>query len=178
MQRLRNIFLCFSKRIIMENKDVNMVEIPKSKISQMHLLFFLINLVIPIILDHFALVRDVMFANPISVALNPDTFDLNPLFNYKLSMIISIVLVSVYIIVAIVASIIKSFDRSFLNVTALIAAVVYLLFFVIFLFPPLEGWQLYLLFIAYLGRYFLAIGGILYLILLLSQTKRAVQEMM
>lgn len=162
----------------MEIKDEDIVEIPKSKISQMHLLFFLINLVIPIILDHFVVVRDVMYTNPIIVALNPDTFNLNPLFNYKFSMIISIVLVGVYIIVAIVASIVKSFDRSYLNVTALLAAIVYLLFFVIFLFPPLGGWQLYLLFIAYLGRYFLAIGGILYLILLLSQTKRAVQELM
>ena len=172
----RNTYLCFFKRNLMNTKEEVSVEIIKGKVTRIHLLVFLVNLVIPIFLDQFVIVRDVMYISPILIAFNPDLFDVNPAFNYSISMIISIVMVAVYIIVALVISVVKSFEFSYLNVTALISALVYLLYFVVFLYPPLGGWHLYLLFIAYIGRYFIVIGGILYLILLMWQTKREVEE--
>ena len=160
----------------MNTKAKNSVEIIKGKVTRLHLLMFLVNLVIPIILDQFVIVRDVMYINQILIALDPNLFFVNPAFNYSLSMILSIVFVAVFIIVALVISLIRSFDLNYLNVTALLAALVYLLYFIVFLYPPLGGWHLYILFIAYIGRYFIAIGGVLYLILLMWQTKREVEK--
>ncbi len=160
----------------MNTKEEISVEIIKGKVTRIHLLMFIVNLVIPIILDHYAIVRDSMFLNPIIIAFNPDLFDVNPAFNYNISMILSIVLVAVYIIVALVISLIKSFEFSYLNVTAMISALLYLLYFFVFLYPPLGGLHLYILFIAYIGRYFVVLGGVLYLVLLMWQTKREVEE--
>jgi len=159
----------------MDIQKEDLVPLPKGNITRLHLLFLLINLVLPIILDQFAVVRDVLQSSIISTLVNPNLFELNPTYNYSISMIVSIVLAALYAVVAVVISIVKSFDRNFLNVTAILAAIFYLLFFIVFLFQPLEGWQLYVMYIAFLGRYFLAIGGILYLILLLRQAKQAVQ---
>ena len=51
----RNTYLCFFKRNLMNTKAKNSVEIIKGKVTRLHLLMFLVNLVIPIILDQFVI---------------------------------------------------------------------------------------------------------------------------
>jgi hypothetical protein len=160
----------------MDTKEEISVKIVKGKVTRLHLLMFLVNIVIPIILDQYVIVRDILYINPILVALRPHLFDVNPAFNYSLSMILSIVFAAIFLIVALVVSLVRTFDLSYLNVTALISALLYIFYFIVFLFPPLGGWQLYVLFISYIGRYFVAIGGALYLVLLMWQTKKEVDE--
>ena len=162
--------------MFMNNEEKGLQVFHTGKVSQLHLIAILLNLAIPLVVDQFAIVRNLLARNIILTAINPDIFEINPTYNYTISMILSIIFVGIYIIVGIVLSFIKTFDLNFLNVTAYLSAIFYLLFFLVFLFPPLGGWQLYVLFVAYIGRYFLAVGGLLYLILLLRQSKRELEE--